>query len=140
MPGKVNPTQCEALAMICYQVFGNDVTISMSAASGNFELNVFKPVILHNLLQSMRLLATGMRSFEQYCVRGIQANLPRIAELMSRSLMLVTALSSHIGYDRCALIVQSAYDQNITLKEAALASGFVTELQFDAWVLPKNLI
>jgi fumarate hydratase class II len=88
----------------------------------------------------MRLLATGMRSFEQYCVRGIQANLLRIAELMSRSLMLVTALSSHIGYDRCALIMQSAYDQNITLKEAALASGFVTELQFDAWVLPKNLI
>ena len=140
MPGKVNPTQCEALAMLCYQVMGNDVTIAMAAASGNFELNVFKPVILHNFLQSIRILADGMKSFEQYCVRGIEPDIAKIAELMSRSLMLVTALSSHIGYDRCAIIAKSAYDKNIDLRQAAIESGFVTDLQFDAWVIPKNLI
>ena len=140
MPGKVNPTQCEALAMLCYQVMGNDVTIAMAAASGNFELNVFKPVILHNFLQSIRILADGMKSFEQYCVRGIEPNIAKIEELMSRSLMLVTALSTHIGYDRCAMIAKSAYDKNIDLRQAAIESGFVTDLQFDAWVIPKNLI
>lgn len=140
MPGKVNPTQCEALAMLCYQVMGNDVTIAMAAASGNFELNVFKPVILHNFLQSIRILADGMKSFEQYCVRGIEPNIAKIEELMSRSLMLVTALSSHIGYDRCAIIAKSAYDKNIDLRQAAIESGFVTDLQFDTWVIPKNLI
>jgi fumarate hydratase class II len=140
MPGKVNPTQCEALAMLCYQVMGNDVTIAMAAASGNFELNVFKPVILHNFLQSIRVLADGMKSFEQYCVRGIEPDIAKIEELMSRSLMLVTALSSHIGYDRCAIIAKSAYDKNIDLRQAAIESGFVTDLQFDAWVIPKNLI
>lgn len=140
MPGKVNPTQCEALAMLCYQVMGNDVTIGIAAASGNFELNVFKPVILHNFLQSIRILSDGMKSFELYCARGIQANFSKIEELMSRSLMLVTALSPHIGYDRCAVIAKSAYEGNISLREAAIASGFVTDLQFDAWVVPKNLI
>jgi fumarate hydratase class II len=140
MPGKVNPTQCEALAMLCYQVMGNDVTIGMAASSGNFELNVFKPVILHNFLQSIRILADGMKSFEQYCVRGIEPNIAKIEELMSRSLMLVTALSTHIGYDRCAMIAKSAYDKNIDLRQAAIESGFVTDLQFDAWVIPKNLI
>jgi fumarate hydratase class II len=140
MPGKVNPTQCEALAMLCYQVMGNDVTIAMAAASGNFELNVFKPVILHNFLQSIRILADGMKSFEQYCVRGIEPNIVKIEELMSRSLMLVTALSSHIGYDRCAIIAKSAHDKKIDLRQAAIESGFVTDLQFDAWVIPKNLI
>lgn len=140
MPGKVNPTQCEALAMLCYQVMGNDVTIGMAAASGNFELNVFKPVILHNFLQSIRILGDGMKSFELYCVRGIEPNISKIEELMSRSLMLVTALSPHIGYDRCAIITKSAYDKNIGLREAAIASGFVTDLQFDAWVVPKTLI
>lgn len=140
MPGKVNPTQCEALAMICYQVLGNDVTIGMSAASGNFELNVFKPVILHNFLQSIRILANGMSSFALHCVQGITPNLPRIDELMNRSLMLVTALSPHIGYDRCAMIAKSAYENNMSLKEAAIASGFVTDVQFDAWVQPKNLL
>lgn len=140
MPGKVNPTQCEALAMLCYQVMGNDVTIAMAAASGNFELNVFKPVILHNFLQSIRILADGMKSFEQYCVRGIEPDITKIEELMSRSLMLVTALSSHIGYDRCAIIAKSAHDKNIDLRQAAIESGFVTDLQFDAWVIPKNLI
>jgi len=140
MPGKVNPTQCEALAMLCYQVMGNDVTIAMAAASGNFELNVFKPVILHNFLQSIRVLADGMKSFEQYCVRGIEPDIAKIKELMSRSLMLVTALSPHIGYDRCAIIAKSAHDKNIDLRQAAIESGFVTDLQFDAWVIPKNLI
>jgi fumarate hydratase class II len=140
MPGKVNPTQCEALAMLCYQVMGNDVAIGMAASSGNFELNVFKPVILHNFLQSIRILADGMKSFEQYCVRGIEPNIVKIEELMSRSLMLVTALSSHIGYDRSAMIAKSAYDKNIDLRQAAIESGFVTDLQFDAWVIPKNLI
>jgi len=140
MPGKVNPTQCEALAMLCYQVMGNDVAIGMAASSGNFELNVFKPVILHNFLQSIRILADGMKSFEQYCVRGIEPNIVKIEELMSRSLMLVTALSSHIGYDRSAMIAKSAHDKNIDLRQAAIESGFVTDLQFDAWVIPKNLI
>jgi len=140
MPGKVNPTQCEALAMLCYQVMGNDVVIGMAASSGNFELNVFKPVILHNFLQSIRILADGMKSFEQYCVRGIEPDIAKIAELMSRSLMLVTALSSHIGYDRCAIIAKSAHDKKIDLRQAAIESGFVTDLQFDAWVIPKNLI
>lgn len=140
MPGKVNPTQCEALAMICYQVMGNDVTIGMAASSGNFELNVFKPLILHNFLQSIRILGDGMKSFERYCAQGIEPNITRIEELMNRSLMLVTALSPHIGYDRCAMIAKSAYSKNISLREAAIESGFVTESQFDAWVAPKNLI
>ena len=140
MPGKINPTQCEALAMLCYQVMGNDVVIGMAASSGNFELNVFKPVILHNFLQSIRILADGMKSFEQYCVRGIEPDVTKIEELMSRSLMLVTALSSHIGYDRCAIIAKSAHDKKIDLRQAAIESGFVTDLQFDAWVIPKNLI
>jgi len=140
MPGKVNPTQCEALAMLCYQVMGNDVVIGMAASSGNFELNVFKPVVLHNFLQSIRILADGMKSFEQYCVRGIEPDIAKIAELMSRSLMLVTALSSYIGYDRCAIIAKSAHDKKIDLRQAAIESGFVTDLQFDAWVIPKNLI
>lgn len=140
MPGKVNPTQCEALAMICYQVIGNDVTIGMAASSGNFELNTFKPLILHNFLQTIRLLSDGMKSFEHYCARGIEANLPRIEEFMSRSLMLVTALSPHIGYDRCAMIAKSAYEKNLSLREAAIASGFVTDAQFDLWVVPGNLV
>lgn len=140
MPGKVNPTQCEALAMICYQVMGNDVTIGLAASSGNFELNVFKPVILHNFLQSIRILGDGMKSFEHYCVRGIKPNIARIEELMSRSLMLVTALSPHIGYDRCAMIVKSAYEKNLSLRDAAIESGFVSEIQFDAWVVPGRLV
>ena len=140
MPGKVNPTQCEALAMICYQVLGNDVTVGMSAASGNFELNVFKPVILHNFLQSVRILADGISSFELHCARGINPNLPKIDELMNRSLMLVTALSPHIGYEKSALIAKSAFEQNISLRDAAITSGYVTDLHFDEWVNPRNLI
>jgi fumarate hydratase class II len=134
MPGKVNPTQCEALTMLCCQVFGNDVAINIGGASGNFELNVFRPLIAHNFLQSVRLLADGMASFEEYCVRGIEANRERIAEQMGRSLMLVTALTPHIGYDRAAEIAKRAYRDGSTLKQSALASGYVTEAEFDLWV------
>jgi fumarate hydratase class II len=136
MPGKVNPTQCEALTMLCCQVFGNDVAITVGAASGNFELNVFKPMIAHNFLQSARLLADGMRSFDQHCAHGIEPNRARIAELMERSLMLVTALAPHIGYDRAAQIAKHAQHEGSTLKEAALQLGFVTEQQFDEWIVP----
>ncbi len=136
MPGKVNPTQCEALTMLCCQVFGNDVAITIGGASGNFELNVFKPMIAHNFLQSARLLADGMRSFEAHCAHGIEANRERIGELMERSLMLVTALAPHIGYDRAAQIAKKAQHEGTTLKQAALALGFVTEQQFNEWIVP----
>ena len=139
MPGKVNPTQCEALTMLCCQVFGNDAAITIGAASGNFELNVFKPLIAHNFSQSVRLLADGMSSFEKYCVRGIEANQGRIAELMERSLMLVTALTPHIGYDRAAEIAKRAHHEGSTLKQAAIASGYVTEQDFIRWVQPANM-
>ena len=134
MPGKVNPTQCEALTMLCCQVFGNDVAITVGGASGNFELNVFKPLIAHNFLQSVRLLSDGMASFEEYCVRGIEANRERIAELLGSSLMLVTALTPHIGYDRAAEIAKLAHSKGRTLKQAALALGYVSEAEFDLWV------
>ncbi len=134
MPGKVNPTQCEALTMLCCQVFGNDTAITIGGASGNFELNVYKPLIAHNFSQSVRLLADGMASFEEHCVRGIAANRGRIAELMERSLMLVTALTPHIGYDRAAEIAKRAHRDGSTLKQAALALGYVTEVEFDLWV------
>jgi fumarate hydratase class II len=136
MPGKVNPTQCEALTMLCCQVMGNDVALSIGAASGNFELNVFKPMIAHNFLQSVRLLADGMASFEHHCARGIAPNLGRIDELMARSLMLVTALTPHIGYDKSAQIAKKAQHEGLTLREAALVLGFVTAEQFDSWVDP----
>ena len=140
MPGKVNPTQCEALTMLCCQVFGNDVAITIGGASGNFELNVFKPLIAHNFSQSVRLLADGMASFEEYCVRGIEANHGRIAELMERSLMLVTALTPHIGYDRAAEIAKRAHHDGSTLKQAALALGYVTEQDFERWVRPADMV
>jgi fumarate hydratase class II len=139
MPGKVNPTQAEALTMLCCQVFGNDVAVNVGGASGNFELNVFKPLIVHNFLQSVRLLADGMRSFEEHCARGIQANTERIADLMERSLMLVTALAPHIGYDRAAQIAKKAHREGTTLKQAALALSYVTEQQFDQWVQPERM-
>ncbi len=140
MPGKVNPTQCEALTMLCCQVFGNDVAINIGGASGNFELNVFKPLIAHNFMQSVRLLSDGMSSFEEHCVRGIEANHNRIAEQMGRSLMLVTALTPHIGYDRAAEIAKRAHHDGSTLKQAALASGYVTADEFDRWVQPNEMI
>jgi fumarate hydratase class II len=139
MPGKVNPTQCEALTMLCCQVMGNDVALSIGAAAGNFELNVFKPMIAHNFLQSVRLLTDGMASFDHHCAQGIEPNLVRINELMARSLMLVTALTPHIGYDRAAQIAKKAQHEELTLREAALALGFVTGEQFDAWVDPMAM-
>ena len=140
MPGKVNPTQAEALTMLCCQVFGNDVAINIGGASGNFELNVFKPLIIHNFLQSVRLLADGMLSFEEHCARGIEANIGRINELMQRSLMLVTALAPHIGYDKAARIAKRAHREGTTLKEAALAYGYVSAEDFDRWVRPENMV
>ena len=132
MPGKVNPTQCEALTMACCQVMGNDVAVTLGGASGNFELNVFKPLIAHNVLQSARLMADGMASFERHCVRGITANRDRIAQLLEQSLMLVTALAPLIGYDRAAEIAKCAHAEGTTLRQAALASGHVTAEQFEA--------
>jgi fumarate hydratase class II len=140
MPGKVNPTQCEALTMLCCQVFGNDVAINIGGASGNFELNVYRPMMAHNFLQSVRLLADGMASFEEHCVRGIVANPARIAEQMERSLMLVTALTPHIGYDRAAEIAKRAHHDGSTLKQAAVALGYVNEGDFDRWVIPAEMV
>jgi len=140
MPGKVNPTQAEALTMLCAQVFGNDVAVTFGGASGNFELNVYKPLIAHNFLQSVRLLADGMRSFDAHCARGIEADRVRIAELMERSLMLVTALAPHIGYDRAAQIAKLAHRDGCTLKQAALALGYVSEADFDRWVRPEAMV
>jgi fumarate hydratase, class II len=140
MPGKVNPTQVEALTMLCAQVMGNDVAINIGGASGHFELNVYKPLIIHAWLQSLRLLADGSRSFEEHCVRGIEANTARIAELVERSLMLVTALSPHIGYDRAAQIAKLAHREGSTLREAALRLGFVKAEDFDRWVRAESML
>ena len=140
MPGKVNPTQCEALTMLCCQAMANDVAIGIGGASGNFELNVFKPLIAHNFMQSVRLLADGMNSFEAHCVRGITANRKRIGELLDRSLMLVTALAPHIGYDRAAEIAKRAHHDAVTLREAAVKLGYVTAEDFDRWVRPAEMV
>jgi len=140
MPGKVNPTQCEALTMLCCQVLGNDVAINIGGASGNFELNVFRPMVIHNFLQSARLLADGMASFDHHCAQGIEPRRGRIAELLERSLMLVTALNPHIGYDKAAQIAKAAHQGGLGLREAALASGHVTAEQFDAWVRPQDMV
>jgi fumarate hydratase class II len=140
MPGKVNPTQSEALTMLCAQVMGNDVAITVGGASGNFELNVFKPLIVHNFLQSCRLLADGMRSFRVNCAVGIEPNLPRLKENLERSLMLVTALNPHIGYDNAAKIAKKAHKEGKTLKEAAVELGLLTAEQFDQWVRPEKMI
>ncbi|MBK9133050.1 MAG: class II fumarate hydratase [Betaproteobacteria bacterium] len=139
MPGKVNPTQCEALTMACCQVLGNDVTIGVAGASGAFELNVYKPVIAHAFMQSVRLLADGMRSFDAHCARGIEPDRARIGELVQRSLMLVTALNPHIGYDRAAEIAKRAHREGLTLREVALASGHVSAEDFDAWVRAEQM-
>ena len=140
MPGKVNPTQSEAMTMLCCQVFGNDVAINFGGASGNFELNVFRPMIAHNFQQSVRLLADGMRSFNDHCAAGIEPNRERIAELVDRSLMLVTALNPHIGYDKAAAIAKKAHKEGTSLREAAIASGHVTAEQFDQWVRPEQMV
>ena len=140
MPGKVNPTQCEALTMLCCQVMGNDVAINIGGASGNFELNVFRPMVIHNFLQSVRLLADGMASFDHHCAQGIEPRRERIAELLERSLMLVTALNPHIGYDKAAQIAKAAHKGGLSLREAAVASGHLTAEEFDAWVRPEDMV
>jgi fumarate hydratase class II len=140
MPGKVNPTQAEALTMLCAQVMGNDVALNIGGAAGHFELNVYKPMIIHAFLQSARLLADGCRSFDEHCARGIEANQPRIRELLERSLMLVTALSPHIGYDKAAEIAKKAHRDGSTLREAATALGYVSAQDFDRWVRPESML
>lgn len=140
MPGKVNPTQSEAITMLAAQVFGNDTTINFSGASGNFELNVYRPVVAYNFLQSVRLLADGIISFNNNCAVGIEPNIARIEQLVKSSLMLVTALNPHIGYDKAAYIAKKAHKEGTSLKEAAIASGHLTEEQFDQWVVPENMV
>jgi len=139
MPGKVNPTQCEALTMVCCQVMGNDVALSVGAAQGHFELNTFKPLIAHNLLQSLRQLTDAAASFRQHCVQGITANEGRIAQLLGDSLMLVTALTPHIGYDRAAKIAQQAHASGSSLRDAAMAAGVAGD-DFDRWVDPRRMV
>jgi fumarate hydratase, class II len=140
MPGKVNPTQCEAVTMLSAQVMGNDVAINLGGMSGNFELNVFKPLIIHNFLHSVRLLADGCDSFREHCVAGIEPNQERIQHNLESSLMLVTALNPHIGYDKAAKIAKHAHAKGLTLKAAALELGLVTAEQFDAWVKPETMV
>jgi fumarate hydratase class II len=139
MPGKINPTQCEALTMVAVQVFGNDHAVAFAGSQGSFQLNVYKPVILHNLLESVQLLTEAMRAFDQLCARGIEPNEPRIREHLNNALMLVTALNPHIGYEKAARIALTADRENLSLKEAALKLGFLTEEQFDQWVRPEDM-
>jgi len=139
MPGKVNPTQCEAVTMVCTRVFGNDTTVTVAASQGQFELNVFKPVIAYSVLQSIRILADVSTSFTDHCVAGIKANLPRIRDLMQNSLMLVTALAPHIGYDKAAQIAKTAHKNGTTLRDEAIRLGFVTGGEFDRWVRPAQM-
>jgi fumarate hydratase class II len=140
MPGKVNPTQCEAATMVCCQVMGNHTAVTMAGASGNFELNVYKPVIIHNVLGSVRMLADSLDSFLKHCAEGIEPDTARIDELLHKSLMLVTALNPHIGYDNAAKVAKKAYNDGTTLREAAKALELLTDEQFDAWVEPADMI
>ncbi len=140
MPGKVNPTQCEAMTMVCCQVMGNHVAVTIAGSNGHFELNVFKPVIIYNVLQSIRLLSDASTSFVKNCLKGLQPNTARIEKLLHESLMLVTALNPHIGYDKAASIAKKAHVEGTTLKEAALALGYVSAQDFDAWVTPHDMV
>jgi fumarate hydratase, class II len=140
MPGKVNPTQSEAMTMVCVQVFGNDLAIAVAGSQGNFELNVFKPVMIRNFLHSVNILADVCRTFREFCIEGIEVNRERIAELVDRSLMLVTALSPKIGYDKAAEIAKKAHHEGITLKEAALSLGYLTEAEYDDAVQPEKMV
>ena len=140
MPGKVNPTQCEALTMVCAQVMGNQVAVSIAGSNGHMELNVFKPVMIYNVLQSIRLLSDATRSFTDNCVTGIEANEARIEKLLNESLMLVTALNPHIGYDNAAKIAKKAHADGTTLKEAGMELGLLTEEQFEQWIVPQDMI
>lgn len=139
MPGKVNPTQCEALTMVCAQVFGNDATVAFAGSQGNFQLNVYKPVIIHNVLESIDLLADACFAFREFCAEGIEPQQEKIAENLQKNLMLVTALNKHIGYDKAAKIAKKAHHEGLTLREAALMSGDVTEEEYDAWIDPLKM-
>ena len=140
MPGKVNPTQSEAMTMVVAQVMGNDVTINMAGASGNFELNVFMPVIGYNLLQSIRLLGDACQSFDEHCASGIVPVREKIDEYLHNSLMLVTALNRHIGYENAAKLAKTAYKENKTLKQVAVELGLLSEEEFDTWVRPEDMV
>jgi fumarate hydratase class II len=140
MPGKVNPTQSEALTMVCAQVMGNHVATTVGGSNGHFELNVFKPVIIYNVLQSIRLIADGCRSFTDNCVAGIEPNRERLKKIMNESLMLVTALNPKIGYDNAAKVAKKAHKEGTTLKESALALGLLTEEEFDRLVRPELML
>ena len=140
MPGKVNPTQCEALSMIACQVLGNDVTLGIAASQGQLQLNVFKPVIIYNLLQSIQLLADGCRNFQHHCIDGLEADAAQMALHLQNSLMLVTALNPHIGYDRAAEIAKLAYRDGCTLRAAALTLGYLSGEQFDNWVRAEHML
>ena len=140
MPGKVNPTQSESMTIVCCQVFGNDVAINLGGASGNFELNVYRPLVIRNFLHSTSLLAHACANFDEHCARGIEPNRARIGELMRNSLMLVTALNPHIGYEKAAAIAKLAHKEGSTLKAAALKLGYVTGEQFDEWVRPEKMV
>lgn len=140
MPGKVNPTQSESLTMVCCQVFGNDVAVNLGGASGNFELNVFRPMVIRNFMHSAKLLAHACENFNEHCAAGIEPNLARIDQLMRGSLMLVTALNPHIGYEKAAAIAKNAHKKGITLKESAVALGHLTAKQFDEWVKPEDMV
>lgn len=140
MPGKVNPTQCEALSMLACQVFGNDAVITFAASQGHLQLNVYKPVIIHNLLESARLLADGCRNFNTHCIAGMQPDAAKMREHLDRGLMLVTALNPHIGYDKAAEIAKKAYGEGKTLREAALELGYLSDAEFDQWVRPETML
>jgi fumarate hydratase class II len=139
MPGKVNPTQCEAMTMVAVQVFGNDHAVAFAGSQGNFQLNVFKPVMLHNILESVMLIADSCRAFDEHCARGIEPNIAKITSNLENSLMLVTALNPHIGYEKSAKIAMLAHKEGTSLREAALKLGFVTDAQFDDWVVPRDM-
>jgi len=140
MPGKVNPTQCEAITMVAAQVMGNHVAVTIGGSNGHFELNVFKPLIVSNVLRSVRLLSDSASAFTNNCVVGIEANRDRINKLLHESLMLVTALNPHIGYDKAAKIAKTAHKEGSTLKQTALKLGYLTEEQFNQWVKPEDML
>lgn len=140
MPGKVNPTQCEAITMVAAQVMGNHTAVTVGGSNGHFELNVFKPMMVRNVLHSVRILGDACACFSTNCVDGIQANHDRIKELLDKSLMLVTALNTHIGYDKASEIAKKAFADGTTLKESAISLGYLTEQQFDMWVKPEKMI
>jgi fumarate hydratase class II len=140
MPGKVNPTQCEALAMVCTQIMGNDVAVTLAGSQGNFELNVYKPVMIHNCLESVRLLTDACDSFRENCIEGLELDADRVDSLMHQSLMLVTALNRHIGYDNAAGVAKKAYKEGITLRESCEALGHMSGEEFDAAVIPSKMV